>query len=519
MPDIRTAKNVSVEQMEEGSYPSLAAAPFHPSESFPEQGHQTIASTPNSVYALVRNALAHIGLDAARFGTADWNPLGDLVKPGARIVLKPNWVLHRNQGEGGWECLITHPSVLRAVIDYAMLTKPTEILIGDAPLQGCDFPALLSLGYQKVFDYAVAAGAPLRVVDFRRTTLQRAGFGVDVREGVKPLSDYCTIDLAERSLLEPISADAKKFRVTMYDPRKMMENHRPGRHRYLVARDILQANLVINLPKLKTHKKSGITGALKNLVGINGNKDYLPHHRKGWPAVGGDNYPSFSVLKAMAEGVTDLANRHLHDKVFYRWCHRLVYALLVLDMKLGGSGDIEGSWHGNDTIWRTCLDLNRLLLYSDVEGLFHEQPQRACLTLIDAVVAGEGEGPLKPEPRRLGAIVGALNPAAADWISALLLGFEPRRIPIVSQAFMLQDMPLALFPSEFIDCRWNGCSVTAETLKQRMTSPFKASVGWRRHIEEGETPDEEAPLPKDLIQGHKTYDEFKQTHKKSRSQK
>ena len=32
-----------------------------------------------------------------------------------------------------------------------------------------------------------------------------------------------------------------------------------------------------SLPKLKTHKKAGITCALKNLIGINGNKEYLPH--------------------------------------------------------------------------------------------------------------------------------------------------------------------------------------------------------------------------------------------------
>jgi len=32
---------------------------------------------------------------------------------------------------------------------------------------------------------------------------------------------------------------------------------------------------------LKLHRKAGITCALKNLIGINGNKEYLPHHRLG----------------------------------------------------------------------------------------------------------------------------------------------------------------------------------------------------------------------------------------------
>ena len=48
----------------------------------------------------------------------------------------------------------------------------------------------------------------------------------------------------------------------MYNPELLGENHSAGRHRYLIAREIIEADLVINLPKLKTHKKSGVTGAL-----------------------------------------------------------------------------------------------------------------------------------------------------------------------------------------------------------------------------------------------------------------
>ena len=90
------------------------------------------------------------------------------------------------------------------------------------------------------------------------------------------MDQYVIVDLGVKSMVEPISADASKFRVTQYDPRKMFEHQRPGVHRYLIAKDVLDADLVINLPKLKTHKKAGITAALKNLVG---------HQRKqGLPA-------------------------------------------------------------------------------------------------------------------------------------------------------------------------------------------------------------------------------------------
>src|SRR6185436_17237787 len=129
------------------------------------------------------------------------------------------------------------------------------------------------------------------VKDFRRTRAQYMN-GVRVaEENVLPEEDFVLFDLASESLLEPITDDQDDFRVTCYDPRLMAKTHGKGRHRYLVAKDVLDADVVINLPKLKTHKKAGVTCALKNLIGINGNKEYLPHHRLGGSDLGGDCYP------------------------------------------------------------------------------------------------------------------------------------------------------------------------------------------------------------------------------------
>jgi uncharacterized protein (DUF362 family) len=66
-----------------------------------------------------------------------------------------------------------------------------------------------------------------------------------------------------------------------YDPGPTTSHHRGGRNEYLLSETVLRADLVVNLPKLKTHKKTGVTLALKNLVGINGDKNWLPHHRDG----------------------------------------------------------------------------------------------------------------------------------------------------------------------------------------------------------------------------------------------
>ncbi|HRT06731.1 MAG TPA: hypothetical protein P5204_13635, partial [Kiritimatiellia bacterium] len=127
-------------------YPPVEAAPYPPDEAYPEFPALAVGRTPNPVFALVRNVLRDLGLDAARFGTPAWNPLGELVRPGGKIVVKPNWVLHRNEGAGGMDCMISHPSLLRAVLEYVFLARPAQVVLGDAPLQGCDFEKLQDYG-------------------------------------------------------------------------------------------------------------------------------------------------------------------------------------------------------------------------------------------------------------------------------------------------------------------------------------------------------------------------------------
>lgn len=466
-----------------GGYPPLADAPFHPSESYPEYTGREIAARPNPVYRMIRQALADLGLDAGRFGTPAWNPITDLVPPDARIVVKPNWVLHRNMGPSGTDCLVTHASVLRAVLDYVFLAKPREVVLGDAPIQGCDFGALINLGVNTVVDFFLREQRPIRLVDFRQTVLRQDDARPLFEENRRPLDEYRLVDLGVRSMLEPLSSDARKFRVTMYDPRRMWDNHGPGVHRYLIAKDVLQADLIVNVPKLKTHKKAGITSSLKNLVGVVGNKDFLPHHRKGAANCGGDNYERFSMLKSLTEAILDIANRHLHRPVLYAACSRLAYYLLVMDKKMGGSGDVEGSWYANDTVWRMCLDLNRILLWCGFDGRLRDVPQRAELSVMDAVIAGQGDGPLKPDSLLMGKVLAALNPAAGDWIATLLMGLNPHRIPIVNNSFRIQDLPIARFSPRDICCTVNGRLVTEEELAKQWTRPAHPPAGWRGHCE------------------------------------
>ncbi len=459
---------------EAAHYPPISAAPYAPDEAYPEFPSLAVGQSPNPVFALVRGALRDLGLDAGHFGAPEWNPLGDLVKPGGKIVVKPNWVLDRNMGTGGMDCMITHPSVLRAVLEYVFLAQPAQVVLGDAPLQGCDFERLMGQGnLRAVVAEFQARGLPLAVKDFRRTVMRESSGLKQVAEELRPESDYVLVDLGSDSLLEPISMDWKKFRVTVYDPRKMWAHHRPGRHRFLIAREILEADLVVNVPKLKAHKKAGITCCLKNLIGINGNKEYLPHHRKG--AVGmGDNYARRHWQMTLAESLLDFANQIRWAPRIYRLLERVVWWLMSYAMKKDQSVQIEGSWHGNDTIWRTCLDLNRALLYAGVDGQMREAVQREEISIVDAVIAGQGEGPLAPDPLATGAVFAVRNPAVGDFLGARLLGFDAVKIPLLLHACG--------------DFRWRICeSVPAFPAFAPPFPPARAPKGWAGHIEQEQT--------------------------------
>lgn len=474
VPDIRSERRVAlIRSAPPAGYPGLADAPYHPSTAYPEY-RGPIAGAPNAAYAAVRDALAALGLDAARFGTPDWNPVGALVPPGARIVIKPNWVLHANEGRGGTDALITHASVLRAVIDYARLAKPASLIVGDAPVQVCRFAELLALGFDRVAGWYRAQHAAIEVKDFRRTVSVREPGQLSVRTELRPLDEYRLVDLGADSLLEPISADYRKFRVTMYNPDLLAETHAPGRHRYLVARDILEADLVINVPKIKTHMKAGVTLALKNLVGINGSKEFLPHHRKGAANRGGDNYERHTLPKALLEEMLDWMNRHALDKPrLYGRMNRLAYKLLWFDKIRGLPVNVEGGWHGNDTVWRMCLDLNTILLYADREGRLRDTPQRATLHIGDGIIAGEGEGPLRPEPVPMGIVSAALNAAAHDWAVTDAMGLDPARIPITRHAFEPRSRPLAFFAHHEI----------APAPSPTPRAAFRPAAGWRGRCE------------------------------------
>lgn len=406
-------------------------------------------------------------------------PFGRIILPGARVLIKPNLVLHQNHGSAGIEPLITHPSLIRATVEGALRAGAAEVVVGDAPIQSCDFSALLrATGLDAWADQLAKQDARFKGIrDFRRTTCTLV-HGVRIAtDAAQPEDRFALFNLGKESLLESITDGRGRFRVSWYDPRPMAQTHNPGFHQYLVTKDVLEADLVINLPKLKTHKKAGVTCALKNSIGINGNKEHLPHHRMGGSMTGGDCYPGGSRVKLALEHVADRQNltSSLGRGMFW---HALAYGLSRISRFQGDRLGIDGSWSGNDTIWRTCLDINRILLYGRPDATMAQSLQRRVIHVVDAVVAGQGNGPLAPDRLSMGLLLGSENAVATDWVGARLLAYEPSKIPIVWRAFEKFRWPLVAFASNEVRITGGlGEGFADELLQPGETVDYP--IGWR----------------------------------------
>ena len=402
--------------------------------------------TGDPVYRLAERLLAAAGLDAARAGRADWNPLGDWLRPGETVVVKPNLVHHRHYRGGKLHWVITDPRLIRAVCDYAAraVGSQGQVILGDAPLQSADWEALLEVsGLERLPAFYARQGYRLRLADFRMlATTDVKGVKLEPRALEGDPNGYRAVDLGSASL--HAGRPWERYRVTNYDPASMRAHHNSRRHEYLVSGSVLNSSALISLPKLKTHRKSGLTCALKNLVGINGCKDWLPHHSAGAVAEGGDEYAGGAAWKRLSSWIVgrEETARSTAAKLGWNAARKVVWKT---GSALSRDASWEGSWHGNDTLWRTIVDLNRAAMYADRDGVMQEHPARRIYTIVDAVLAGEGEGPMAPSPVPMGCLLTARNPLAAEVVSARMARWPEGRLRHILGAFQVERYPLARF--------------------------------------------------------------------------
>ncbi|MFN7139860.1 MAG: DUF362 domain-containing protein [Limisphaerales bacterium] len=412
------------------------------------------------------------------------------IYPGETVVLKPNWVKEhdeRRPGPDSWEYVVTHPVVIEAVIRWV-----AEQLRGSGSIIICDAPQTDS-SFAKIREYCRLdemvdrcrkdfPGVTIELLDLRPEEWHAID-GVTVSKTTltgDPLGST-HVRLNEASEFVDFHGQGQLYGAS-YNMAETNEKHTGNRHEYMLCRTPMDADVFINLPKLKTHKKVGLTCALKNLVGINANKNWLPHHTEGTPEEGGDQFPAATSKARLERSLMGTAKRWLKN--------RPTLSRLFVPLKKIGRlyfGDTQqvvrsGNWYGNDTCWRMVLDLNKCLFFFDGEGKRRSKPIR-YLAVVDGIVGGEGNGPMAPDPKPCGVIIAGTHPVAVDCVAATLMGFDWRKIKLLKNSFDMRELNFVNFSPNDITVisnkpEWNGPLDSMED-----TFQFKPHFGWTGAIE------------------------------------
>ena len=259
----------------------------------------------NNAVALVRSTeYATEQIEAAvRHAVELLGGMSRFVQPGQRVLVKPNLL----QAGDPAKAIITHPTVVRAVVKLAQ-EAGGRVFIADNPF----FPPLNERGWDSLYErtsYATIA----------------AETGVRLNDSIVPMQRP-----------HPEGSLIKLFDISTF---------------------LSEADVIISVPKLKTHSLMRYTGAVKNLFGV------VP-----------------GTIKAGYHVKLQTAER---------------FAAILLDL----AGFV-----------------------------------RPALTVMDAVVGMDGDGPSAGQPFPIGAILAAPDPVALDVAALGLVGRKPVSVPTVAQA-------------------------------------------------------------------------------------
>jgi uncharacterized protein (DUF362 family) len=220
---------------------------------------------------------------------------------GKRVLLKPNVVEYENGTS-----INTHPDVVAAAATALLRTGAASVTVGEGP------------GHRRDSEYLLVA----------------SGLFDRLRELRLPFIDLNRDDVRAVTLRSWFT----------------------GQREMLLPTSVLAADLVVSMPKLKTHHWAGMTCAMKNLFGV------VPGAIYGWP------------------------KNQLH---------------------------VQG-------IPESILDLTATV--------------RPGLTIVDGIVAMEGDGPIMGRPRRLGLLAVGTDPVAIDATCARVIGLDPAKLTYIREA-------------------------------------------------------------------------------------
>jgi uncharacterized protein (DUF362 family)/ferredoxin len=226
---------------------------------------------------------------AVRSLMAELGGMQAFVRPGQKVLIKPNMLA----GKSPDKAVTTHPALVRAVI---LLVREAGGIasVGDSP----------------------GVGTPVQVA-------RRCGIMDVIEETGATFAPFC-----ESVRIGPVGRTFQQLEL---------------------ARDVVEADVIINLPKLKTHGMMGLTCGVKNLFG----------------AVVGMRKPALH-LQAGAD--------------------KSLFALMLLELA---------------------------------------EHIRPALTIVDAIVGMEGNGPGSGDPVPIGALLAGNDALAIDTVATRLVGMTP----------------------------------------------------------------------------------------------
>lgn len=147
-------------------------------------------------------------------------PASQMIKPGSKVVIKPNLTADTKLWQEG---IVTNPYTVEGIIRYAQKAAPAEIIIAEATACGLDNKKAFRVnGFEEV-----AARTGAKIIDL----YDEEFVPIPVRNGMV----------------------AKEIKV---------------------AKRVLDADFLINVPTMKTHVATGVSLCLKNLKGV------LPENEK-----------------------------------------------------------------------------------------------------------------------------------------------------------------------------------------------------------------------------------------------
>jgi uncharacterized protein (DUF362 family) len=317
------------------------------------------------------------------------NPFAEMVRPGNRVFIKPNWVASRWRAScphvDNLYCVITHPAVIEALADRVALALrgKGEIIIADNPSIDADFEELMQ--FTGIRRLEGKYDVPCRIYDLRPLVCKDLkDYGKRDKMVAQPgdPNGEVEINLGRQSLFYGV--DSTLFRGVFDEREETVAAHTGETQLYTIAKSLYDADVYISVPKLKTHQKVGVTLNLKGQVGAMTRKNQLVHWRIGSPETGGDEYPDRESWE-----------RARQAKITHRGAHP-----------------------GNDTIWRMVVDLYKCLL----------KRERKYFTVVDGILAGEGQGPFCPTSKHANVLIGGRDFLRTDIVATRYMGINPIKI-------------------------------------------------------------------------------------------